>query len=251
MMSLWKNLRVVKTGRPTQRSSPPARAIISEENDISDTSKSAKRSWRQNISDGCRTVATRSIPSGLTVPSRIGHDLGLEAMARLSLSFIIAFADRGSGTGGPRVILPTRAHFWRAGSFGQAPTVSRARRGMKRTPGRAYDTGPTRARNDALPTRDRIRLGVRSGTRLRRHELDAELPVGAMHDATAPAEDQGEFVGHGTQRVDGELGAARRQIADDAADRRSAVDRLHMRQILDLVTRAPAKLAETLGRRLK
>ncbi len=81
---MWKNFRVVKIGMPTQRSSPPARAIISDETDISDTSKSAKRSCRQNISDGCRMVGTRSMPSGFTVPSRIGHDRGLDAMARLS-----------------------------------------------------------------------------------------------------------------------------------------------------------------------
>src|SRR5262245_56197841 len=95
MMSLWKKRRVVKTGMPTQRSSPPARAIMSEETDISDTSKSAKRSWRQNISDGCRMVGTSSMPSGCTVPSRIGHVLGLDAMARLSWSFMRAFKPSG------------------------------------------------------------------------------------------------------------------------------------------------------------
>ncbi len=43
-ISAWKNFLVVKIGRPTQRSSPFDLAIISEENDISETSKSAKRS---------------------------------------------------------------------------------------------------------------------------------------------------------------------------------------------------------------
>src|SRR4051795_3060916 len=87
---VWKKRRVVKIGRPTQRSSPPARAIISEENDISETSKSAKRNCRQNSSEASTTLGTSSIPSGLIVPSRIGHDLGLEAMPRLSWSFIVA-----------------------------------------------------------------------------------------------------------------------------------------------------------------
>ena len=61
-----------------------ARAIISDENDISDRSKSAKRSWRQNISEGWSTVGTRLIPSGATLPSRIGHVLGFDAIPRLS-----------------------------------------------------------------------------------------------------------------------------------------------------------------------
>src|SRR3984957_476307 len=88
MISVWKNFRVVKTGSPSQRSSPPARAIISEETDISDRSKSAKRNCRQNISDGCRMVGTSSMPSGCTAPSRIGQVLGLEVMARLSCNFM-------------------------------------------------------------------------------------------------------------------------------------------------------------------
>src|SRR2546422_586111 len=57
-ISAWKNFLVVKTGRPTQRSSPFDRAIISEENDISETSKSAKRSCRQKSSDGCTRLGT-------------------------------------------------------------------------------------------------------------------------------------------------------------------------------------------------
>src|SRR3984893_18853759 len=89
MISVWKNFRVVKMGTPSQRSSPPARAIISEETDISDRSKSANRNCRQNISDGCRMVGTSSMPSGFTEPSRIGHVLGLEVMARLSCNFMI------------------------------------------------------------------------------------------------------------------------------------------------------------------
>ena len=40
-MSVWKNLRVVKIGSPTQRSSPRDFAIISDDIDISETSKSA------------------------------------------------------------------------------------------------------------------------------------------------------------------------------------------------------------------
>src|SRR5262249_41829337 len=151
MMSLWKNFRVVKTGRPTQRSSPPARAIISEENDISDTSKSAKRSWRQKSSDACRTVGTSSMPSGLMVPSRIGHDLGLEAMPRLSVSFMMAFAERWWAMRGHRPPHRVR-HFWRDGSPGQAPVLQGCVAG--------------------LPPGD---------------ELDAEVAVGAVHDAAAPA----------------------------------------------------------------
>src|SRR5712691_3762490 len=48
-ISAWKNFLVVKIGRPIQRSSPFDLAIISEENDISETSKSAKRSWPEEL----------------------------------------------------------------------------------------------------------------------------------------------------------------------------------------------------------
>src|SRR5215469_4153506 len=61
---------------------------MSEETDISDASKSAKRSCRQNISEGCRMVGTSSMPSGATVPLRIGQVRGLEDTARLSWSFM-------------------------------------------------------------------------------------------------------------------------------------------------------------------
>jgi hypothetical protein len=87
-MPVWKNRRVVKMGSPTQRSSPPATAISSDEYDISETSKSAKRSCRQNISEGCTADGISSIPSGCTVPSWIGHVRGLEDAARLRRSFI-------------------------------------------------------------------------------------------------------------------------------------------------------------------
>jgi hypothetical protein len=71
----------VNTGIPTQRSSPAATVLMSEENDISEISKSANLSWRQNISDGCGGVAIRSMPSGATKPSRIGRVRGLTSMA--------------------------------------------------------------------------------------------------------------------------------------------------------------------------
>src|SRR6266581_3533234 len=82
-ISAWKNFLVVKIGRPTQRSSPFDLAMISDENDISDTSKSAKRSCRQKSSDGCTALGMSVIPSGLTLPSKIGQVLGLEAIAML------------------------------------------------------------------------------------------------------------------------------------------------------------------------
>jgi hypothetical protein len=58
--------------------------MISEEKDISETSKSAKRSWRQNISEGWSRVGIRSMPSGLARPSNTGHVRGFDAMAMLS-----------------------------------------------------------------------------------------------------------------------------------------------------------------------
>src|SRR5467141_5314687 len=82
-ISEWKNFLVVKIGKPTQRSSPLDLAMIREENDISDTSKSAKRSCRQKSSDGCTALGISVIPSGLTLPSKIGQVLGLEAIAML------------------------------------------------------------------------------------------------------------------------------------------------------------------------
>jgi hypothetical protein len=66
--------------------------MSSDEIDISETSNSACRSWRQNISEGCRIVGTRSIPSGATVPSSIGQVLGLEEMAMLSVIFILSLS---------------------------------------------------------------------------------------------------------------------------------------------------------------
>jgi hypothetical protein len=77
-------LRVVNTGTPTQRSSPFERAMMRDEKDISEASKSAKRSCRQNSSDGCTRVGINSMPSGCTRPSRTGHVRGLAAMAMLS-----------------------------------------------------------------------------------------------------------------------------------------------------------------------
>ena len=83
-ISAWKNFLVVKTGRPIQRSSPFDLAIISEENDISETSKSAKRSCRQKSSDGCTGLGMRVMPSGFTLPSNRDQVLGLDAIAMLS-----------------------------------------------------------------------------------------------------------------------------------------------------------------------
>src|SRR3972149_2973320 len=75
-------------GRPTNRSSPRAFAIDSDENDSSDASKSANFSCRQNISDGCNAVGIRSMPSGFTVPSKMGRVRGFKVMAMLSWSFM-------------------------------------------------------------------------------------------------------------------------------------------------------------------
>jgi hypothetical protein len=68
--------------------------MISEENDISDTSKSAKRSCRQNSSDGCTALGMSEIPSGLTLPSKIGQVLGLEAIAMLIGMFTAVLDER-------------------------------------------------------------------------------------------------------------------------------------------------------------
>src|SRR5260370_39140621 len=89
-ISAWKNFLVVKSGRPAQRSSPLDLAMIREENDISDTSKSAKRSCRQKSSDGCTQLGMSVIPSGFTLPSKIGQVLGLEAIATLMGMFMAA-----------------------------------------------------------------------------------------------------------------------------------------------------------------
>ena len=49
--------------------------------DISETSKSPKRSWRQNISEGWSVVGTSRIASGDTRPSMIGRVRGLSDSA--------------------------------------------------------------------------------------------------------------------------------------------------------------------------
>jgi hypothetical protein len=72
--------------------------MISEENDISETSKSAKRSCRQKSSDGCTALGMSSIPSGFTLPAKIGQVLGLEAIAMLMGMFMTG-PRRGECTG--------------------------------------------------------------------------------------------------------------------------------------------------------
>src|SRR5690242_19853628 len=86
MMLVWKNLRMVNTGIATQRVSPREAAMMSEDIDISDTSNSANRSCRQNISDGCTTVMTGLIPCGTTRPSISGRVRSLSESAMLSSS---------------------------------------------------------------------------------------------------------------------------------------------------------------------
>jgi hypothetical protein len=85
---VWKNSRVVNTGMPTKRSSPFDLAIISEDIDISATSNSANRNCRQNNSDGCKTVGTKSMPSGLICPSMIGQVRGFEVTPILNCNLI-------------------------------------------------------------------------------------------------------------------------------------------------------------------
>src|SRR5205823_217816 len=86
MMLVWKNLRMVKTGIATQRVSPRDVAMISDDIDISETSNSAKRSCRQNISDGCTMVGTSLIPCGTMRPSISGRVRSLSESAMLSSS---------------------------------------------------------------------------------------------------------------------------------------------------------------------
>src|ERR1700692_4059508 len=62
---------------------------MNDEHYISETANSAKCSWRQNSSDGCRMVGMRSMPSGFTVPSRIGQVRGLLVMPMLSCRFMM------------------------------------------------------------------------------------------------------------------------------------------------------------------
>src|SRR5262245_29205020 len=94
MMLVWKNLRMVKTGIATQRVSPRDVAMISDDIDISDTSKSAKRSCRQNISDGCTMVGTSLIPCGTTRPSSSGRVRSLSDSAMLNSRRLSVMVDR-------------------------------------------------------------------------------------------------------------------------------------------------------------
>src|ERR1700722_10109340 len=79
---------VVKIGSPTKRVSPCPVTIMNDEHDISDTANSAKCNCRQNSSDGCKMVGIRSMPSGFTVPSRIGQVRGLLVMPMLNCRFM-------------------------------------------------------------------------------------------------------------------------------------------------------------------
>ena len=63
-------------------------AISSDENDISDRSKSAKRSWRQNNSEACTGDMISSMPSAFTLPSNSGQVRGFGAMPALNWIFI-------------------------------------------------------------------------------------------------------------------------------------------------------------------
>src|SRR6476469_9433051 len=75
---------MVKTGIDTQRVSPRDTEMMSDDIDISDTSNSAKRSCRQNISDGCTMVGTSLIPCGTTRPSISGRVRSLSESAMLN-----------------------------------------------------------------------------------------------------------------------------------------------------------------------
>src|SRR5690242_3028723 len=93
---VWKNLRDVNTGSPTQSRLPPATAIRYDDIDISETSNSAKLSCRQKISEGCMRVVVSAIPSGFTAPLSTGSDRGLEPITRLSCRSAITAALYGS-----------------------------------------------------------------------------------------------------------------------------------------------------------
>jgi len=67
--------------QPTQRSSPFDLAMISEENDISDTSKSAKAQLTPEELRRMHGARYERDPVGLTLPSKTGPGLGLEAIA--------------------------------------------------------------------------------------------------------------------------------------------------------------------------
>src|SRR5712691_10516512 len=82
-MRVWKNSRVVNTGNATHGVGPREVEINSDDIDISDTSNSANRNCRQNISDGWMTVAVRSMPSAATAPSISGRVFGLLESAML------------------------------------------------------------------------------------------------------------------------------------------------------------------------
>src|SRR5262249_48121585 len=64
----------------------------SDDIDISDTSNSPKRNWRQNISDGCTAEAMSRRPSASTRPSSSGRVLGLSERATLRSSCAAAMA---------------------------------------------------------------------------------------------------------------------------------------------------------------
>src|SRR5262247_3039053 len=85
-MRVWKNSRVVKTGSATHGVGPRAVLIKSDDIDISETSNSPKRSWRQNISDGCTAEAMSRRPSAATRPSSSGRVFGLSERATLRSS---------------------------------------------------------------------------------------------------------------------------------------------------------------------
>src|SRR5262249_24964977 len=80
---VWKNSGVVNTGSATHGVGPRAVEISIDDIDISDTANSAKRNWRENISDGWRTVAVRSRPCASTAPSISGRVFGLLESAML------------------------------------------------------------------------------------------------------------------------------------------------------------------------
>ena len=84
MMLVWKNLRMVKTGIATQRVSPRDTEMMSDDIDISETSNSANRNCRQNISEGCTMVGMSLIPCGTTRPSSSGRVRSLSESATLS-----------------------------------------------------------------------------------------------------------------------------------------------------------------------
>jgi hypothetical protein len=79
------------------------------------------------------------------------------------------------------------------------------------------------------------------------HELNADLAIELPHHPAATAEEKREFIGKLLLLPHRQLGAIRRDIADDAVEQRRSAIEVEIRRIVHFVSETLAQIAERIG----